>query len=49
VAAGQELARLLGVPASAVQDLTATAQQPDPANPVDIQVVLGQNYNPCQR
>jgi anionic cell wall polymer biosynthesis LytR-Cps2A-Psr (LCP) family protein len=49
VAAGQELASRLGVPATAVQDLTATGEQPDPANPVDIQVILGADYNPCRR
>jgi LCP family protein required for cell wall assembly len=47
--AGQELAKLLGVPASAVQDMTAGGEQPDPANPIDIQVILGADYNPCQR
>jgi LCP family protein required for cell wall assembly len=49
MAAGQELARLLGIPTSAVQDLTSAPEQPDPANPVDIQVILGRDYNPCQR
>jgi LCP family protein required for cell wall assembly len=49
VAAGQELAKLLGVAATTVQDLTTAPQQPDPANPVDIQVILGRDYNPCQR
>jgi LCP family protein required for cell wall assembly len=49
LSAGQELAKLLGVPATSVQDLTATPEQPDPANPVDIQVILGRDYNPCQR
>lgn len=46
-AAGQ-LAAALGVPASSIQDMTNT-QQLDPARPVDILVILGRNYNPCQR
>jgi LCP family protein required for cell wall assembly len=49
LAAGAKIARALQVPASAVQDLSGVAEQPDPANPVDIQVILGQNYDPCQR
>jgi LCP family protein required for cell wall assembly len=45
--AGQEVAEVLGVPASAVQDLTGT-QPPDTDQSVDLMVVLGMNYNPCQ-
>jgi LCP family protein required for cell wall assembly len=48
-AAGERLARQLRVPLTAVQDLTSVQEQPDPANPVDIQVILGKNYDPCQR
>jgi LCP family protein required for cell wall assembly len=48
VAAGQEVARSLGVPIKAVQDLTGV-QQPDPTDPVAIQVILGRNYNPCRQ
>jgi hypothetical protein len=48
VAAGQEVARLLGVPIKAVQDLTGV-QQSDPSEPVAIQVILGRNYNPCRQ
>ena len=47
--AAQEIARELRIPAASIQDLTGTAQQPDPANPVDFQVILGRDYNPCQR
>jgi len=47
LAAGTEIARALGVPTTAVQDM-AGAPQPDPANPVDVVVVLGANYNPCR-
>jgi LCP family protein required for cell wall assembly len=49
LASGQDLAKLLGVSATAVQDRKATGEQPDPANPVDIEVILGSDYNPCQR
>ncbi len=45
----REIARELGVPAANIQDLTGTAEQPDPAKPVDFQVILGRDYNPCQR
>jgi LCP family protein required for cell wall assembly len=47
--AAQQLAQQLQVPFSAIQDLSANQLQPNPENPVDIQVVLGANYNPCQR
>jgi polyisoprenyl-teichoic acid--peptidoglycan teichoic acid transferase len=47
-AAAQKLAQELNVPSATIQDLTG-AQQPDPANPVDIQVILGRDYDPCQR
>lgn len=47
-AAGEKVAQALRVPVSAVQ-LLAGVEQPDPANPVDIQVILGGNYNPCKR
>jgi LCP family protein required for cell wall assembly len=46
--AAQELAQALGVPPGAVQDVTGV-QQPDPENPVDVVVILGRNYDPCQR
>ena len=48
VAAAEKVARQLSVPLSAIQDQTGTAQQPDPSKPVDIQVILGSNYNPCR-
>jgi LCP family protein required for cell wall assembly len=47
--AAQEIAQELKVPAANIQDLTGTAEQPDPANPVDLQVILGRDYNPCQK
>jgi hypothetical protein len=45
----QQIARELQVPAPNIQDLTGIQGQPDPANPIDFQVILGQDYNPCQR
>ena len=47
--AAQEIAQELQVPATRIQDLTGKAEQPDPAKPVDFQVILGSDYNPCQR
>ena len=48
-AAAEQIARQLRVPLTAIQNLTSIQEQPDPANPVDIQVILGRDYNPCQR
>jgi LCP family protein required for cell wall assembly len=48
VVAGQEVARLLGVPLKAVQDMEGV-QPPDPNDPVSIQVILGRDYNPCRQ
>jgi LCP family protein required for cell wall assembly len=41
VATGEMIARSLGVPVAAVQ------LQPDPSRMVDVQVILGADYNPC--
>jgi polyisoprenyl-teichoic acid--peptidoglycan teichoic acid transferase len=41
------IARTLGTPTTAVQDMSG-AEQPDPSKPVDIVVILGANYNPCR-
>ena len=48
-AAAQEIAQELQVPASNVQDLTGTEGLSVLANPVDLQVILGWDYDPCQR
>jgi len=48
LAAGERAARALRVPPAAVQSLVGV-EQPDPANPVDILVILGQDYDPCRR
>jgi LCP family protein required for cell wall assembly len=48
VEAAEQVARQLKVPVSAIQDQTGVAQQPDPSKPVDIQVILGRDYDPCR-
>jgi LCP family protein required for cell wall assembly len=48
-AEAQQIAQELKVTAPNIQDLTGTSAQPDPANPVDFQVILGWDYDPCQR
>jgi LCP family protein required for cell wall assembly len=47
-ASGEQVAQALNLPAAAVQLLTGV-DQPDPGQPVDVQVILGSNYNPCNR
>ena len=42
-ARGEQIARLLYVP------LTSVQLQPDMSQPVDVQVLLGADYNPCSR
>jgi LCP family protein required for cell wall assembly len=49
LAAGEQLAQQLGVPVSAVHELGDGQPQPDLNQPTDIQVILGSDYNPCQR
>jgi LCP family protein required for cell wall assembly len=48
-AAAEKLAQDLKLPTSAIQDVSGSQSQPDPSNPVDIQIILGRDYNPCQR
>ena len=50
-ASGEEVAGYLNVPLTAVQDLTEVAEQPDPSpsDEVAIEVILGKDYNPCNR
>lgn len=48
-ASGEQVARSLRVLLTAVQMAPSDQKQPDPANPVDILVILGRNYDPCQR
>jgi LCP family protein required for cell wall assembly len=48
VAVGATIAQQIQVPASSVQNLVGQ-NQPDGANPADIVVILGRDYDPCQR
>ena len=48
-AGGEWIAKRLGVPKTAVLDLTTAPDPPDRSNPVDIKVVVGADYDPCQR
>lgn len=48
MAAGQTVSATLKVPKTAVKD-ASSEEQPDPENPVDIVVILGRDYDPCQR
>jgi hypothetical protein len=48
-AAVEKLARSLKLPATAIQDVTTMADPPIPASDADILVILGSDYNPCQR
>jgi hypothetical protein len=48
-AAAGEIAEQLEVPLTSVQDLPAVQDTPGLSGPVDIQVILGKDYDPCQR
>jgi hypothetical protein len=48
MAGGQALAKLLNVPATAVEDGSGL-EQTDPNKPVDYQIILGSDYDPCYR
>ncbi len=47
--AADQVARQLGVPSAAIQDRTDSQEGRDLSNPADIQVILGRDYDPCQR
>jgi LCP family protein required for cell wall assembly len=49
MASAEQIAQELRVPPAAIQDVTGLQEQPDPSNPVAIQVILGRDYNPCER
>jgi hypothetical protein len=49
IAAAEKLARSLHVPTTAIQDAATTLDPPPPASDADILVILGADYNPCQR
>jgi LCP family protein required for cell wall assembly len=46
---GEEVAALLSLPLTAVQDLTSDPVSLQASKTSDIQVILGQDYNPCNR
>lgn len=49
IAAAEQIARHLRVPSAAIQDLAGAQAQSDTASPADIEVILGWDYDPCQR
>jgi LCP family protein required for cell wall assembly len=49
MATAQEIAGQLMVPSAAILDPAAAQEQLLPASSVDIQVILGRDYDPCQR
>jgi len=49
LSAGEEIARQLGIPITGIRDLSGIEDQPIPSASVDIQVILGTDYDPCQR
>ncbi len=48
-AAGESIARQLGIPVDSVQDETNVPDPPNPSDQVDIRMILGTDYDPCQR
>jgi hypothetical protein len=46
---GEEVAGHLGVPPTAIRDLTAVAEASDASDSVAIAIILGKDYNPCTR
>jgi LCP family protein required for cell wall assembly len=45
----EKVASELRLPSSAVRDLTKTTESPDASAIADVQVILGKDYDPCQR
>lgn len=45
----EEIARRLEVPIDGIQDLSGIEDKPEPPDFVDIQVILGKDYDPCKR
>jgi hypothetical protein len=48
LAFGEEVAKELGVPLTAIQDLTTSGEEAHPSNSIDIRVILGTDYGSCQ-
>jgi LCP family protein required for cell wall assembly len=49
LAGGEEVAGYLRVPPTTVRDLTAVTEASNASAPVAIEIILGQDYNPCTR
>ncbi len=47
--AADEVAQMLGLPPTAIQDMTTVEGLPNSGPAVDIQVILGRDYDPCKR
>lgn len=47
--AAERVAQALEVPSATVQVETTVPEPPNPSDPVDIRVILGRDYDPCQR
>jgi hypothetical protein len=47
--AAERLAKKLDIPLSAIQDETNIPEPPNRSSPIDIRVILGQDYDPCPR
>jgi LCP family protein required for cell wall assembly len=47
--AGEEVSRQLGVPRTSVKDASELQDKIGSSVPVDVQVILGRDYDPCQR
>ncbi len=47
--AGEEIARQLEVPLTGIQDLSGIGDKPEVPASVNIQVILGKDYDPCKR
>jgi hypothetical protein len=46
---GKQIAQRLEVSIAGIQDLSGIEDKPEPPVSVDIQVILGKDYDPCKR
>jgi LCP family protein required for cell wall assembly len=49
LAVGEQIAWELDVPSADIQDMTIVPDPPNPSDRVDIRIILGSDYDPCQR
>jgi LCP family protein required for cell wall assembly len=49
LAVSERIALELGVPGADIQDETNLPEPPNPSDPVDVRIIVGQDYDPCQR